>query len=406
MEDKTISMTAVELEATLKTEREKAIAEDRASARPQTMYAPSAEKVHKDDVEGQLTHFAEVIRAEGQGKFELARKMRADHPDFYRRKANFNETTTGEGIELVPQAWENIVTTAIERYGYARTLAHVVPMSTKSLNLTSGAAATGYVVAEGSAPTLTSAASFFTGTVMTAKKVGAGFIISLESIADANPVYMQYLAEQLGVAVAKVEDVQFINGNGSGSNWTGLLTTTGVNVSYIGGAVGGTKTVTALSYTDLIALRDSVNISPGSDGLFIMPRTSYSTLQKETITARPVWDFNSPRAQRTDFDAGITQLSAKTTGTGWQPLGYNVVVVPDSMFPSGASAGNGVAIFGDTKQFGYLGTREGMTLKTFNEYYNGTGLAGTNQIGVDLGERIGIAFPTPSAFGVLRTTLS
>jgi hypothetical protein len=40
----------------------------------------------------------------------------------------------------------------------------------------------------------------------------------------------------------------------------------------------------------------------------------------------------------------------------------------------------------------------------YKEYFGATGLGGTHQKGIEVVERIGIAFPAPTAIGVLKTS--
>jgi hypothetical protein len=77
--------------------------------------------------------------------------------------------------------------------------------------------------------------------------------------------------------------------------------------------------------------------------------------------------------------------------------------VPDSLFPTdGANVAS--AVYADFSQYSILGIREDVSIDEYKEYFASTGLGGTSQRGIMVSESIGIAFPAPSAIGVLKTS--
>ena len=78
-------------------------------------------------------------------------------------------------------------------------------------------------------------------------------------------------------------------------------------------------------------------------------------------------------------------------------------LVPDSLFPSSA-ANTARAFYVDWNQFTVMGIREDVNINEYKEYFGATGLGGTHQKGIEVVERVGFAFPAPSAIGVLKTS--
>ena len=97
---------------------------------------------------------------------------------------------------------------------------------------------------------------------------------------------------------------------------------------------------------------------------------------------------------------GLTALENNTYVT---PTGRPMHVVPDSLFATSA-ANTASAVYADFSQYSILGIREDITVDEYKEYFASTGLGGTQQRGIMVTESIGIAFPAPSAIGVLKTS--
>jgi HK97 family phage major capsid protein len=330
----------------------------------------------------------------------LAKENPAWYPETVR--ANFNETTTGQGVELVPAVWSDQIINVAEVYGYARAIANVYPMSAKTEYLNQGGSTIAMMVGEQTAPTPIDATNFFKQTALLAKVGAAAFLTTLELMKDAKPAFIQYMTRELGRAMAQLIDVQYFNGDGTGNNHTGLINTSGTAVVYLGNASNSTKTsFDKISWKDLFRLMLSVPMSLGTGAIFVVPQTVFGYLVLETDTSgRPIWNMQSPPSI-----GNVQGISPLGSSTFWTPFGKPIVVVPDSCFPSSA-AGKVCAIYGDHGQFGYLGELEGQGLETYRENYNGVALSGVRRMAIEVSQRFGIAFPAPSAFGLLKTSLT
>lgn len=330
--------------------------------------------------------------------YDIARELNTK----YIARANFNTGTTAQGGAVVPEFWVEEIQNYADQFGYARALAKIYPMRGKKEYLASSGNFTASVVAEGSGLTLTDSASFFTQTTLIAKKIVAGAIVSEEELQDATPALLDYMTNAMARAIAGVEDTQYFKGDGSGANFTGILSTSGTTVSYLGASSTSGKTAFSnISWKDLINLRLSVNSSVGANGSFVVPQSVFGFIMKETdaVNGRPIFDMVKPM----DYaDIGLTALANNTYTS---VTGRPIHVVPDSLFPSSAVS-TGCAIYADFSQFTIMGIREDVLLQEFTEYFGATGLGGTHQRGISLTERVAFGFPAPSALGILKTSAS
>jgi len=152
------------------------------------------------------TSSTQSAKEQKQLRMRFARKAN----EKYITRANFNTNTASQGGSAVPEFWVEEIQNFADTYGYARALARIYPMRGKIENLTSSGAFVGAVIAEGSGLTLTDSSNFFTSTVLTAKKIAAGAIISEEQLQDATPAFLDYVVNGLGRALAETEDKQIL----------------------------------------------------------------------------------------------------------------------------------------------------------------------------------------------------
>lgn len=357
-------------------------------------------KADYDSRNDQARIVAEYIQAKHKGLEGQADEIARKANEKYQTRANFNTGISAQGGAAVPQFWVEEIQSYADTFGYARAMAKIYPMRGKTENLTSSGGFTGAVVAEGSGLTLTDSANFFTPTTLTAKKIIAGAIISEEQLQDATPAFLDYVVNGLGRALAETEDKQFFNGNGQGANFTGLLGTSGTTVTFQGGSsTSGKTSFGAISWKDLINLRLSINSGVGANGVFVVPQSVFGFLMKETdgVNGRPIFDMVKP------MDVPAIGMTALEGNTYVSITGRPLHVVPDALFPTSAVT-TASAIYCDFAQFTVMGIREDVAVNEYKEYFGATGLGGTHQKGIEVVERVGFAFPAPSAIGILKTS--
>jgi len=355
-----------------------------------------------DDRQKLAAHVGKYLIAVRDKSYEGLEALRREVPAWYEQKANFNETTGGQGGYTVPSVWATEVVSAIEKYGFARALARKYPMTTKEEYIASGASVVAYMVAEQGAPTPVDASNFFAQSSLVARRLAAGALVTKELIADSSIAMLDYITQIMAEAIAYVEDVQFFKGDGTGANHTGLISTSGITSTYLGSALNSGKTAFShISWKDIVNLRNSVNSVQAVGAVMVIPQAVYGYLLKEVDDVlRPIWNQAMP-ADMGDWGVG----TAIQGNTFWTPSGVKVVIVPDALFPS-SSTSTICAIYGNFSKYAFFGEREGMAAEIFKESYAGTSLSGYNRIALELTERFGVAFPTPAAFGVLKTSAS
>lgn len=399
MNNNIITTTKEDLQKVVETKANEKAQEMLRNANPLTNTGFVKVKAEHDTKRDQARIMAEYITLKQKGDHTAANEVARKANEKYITRANFNSGTTAQGGAVVPAFWVEEIMNYADRFGYARALAKIYPMRGNKEYLASSGNFTAAVVAEGSGLTVTDSSNFFTQTTLAAKKIVGGAILSIEQLEDATPAFLDYVVNGLGRAIAGKEDEQFFNGDGNSPNFTGALNISGATVSYLGGANNSGKTAfSAISWTDLVNLRLSLNSTVGANGVFVVPQSVFGYILKEQDQQdRPIWNQLQPM----DVPAlGLTALEGNTYVT---PFGRPMHVVPDSLFPSSAAA-KGCALYADFSQFSVLGIREDIAVNEYTEYFGATGIGGTHQKGIEVVERIGIAFPAPTAIGVLKTS--
>ncbi|MBK8912966.1 MAG: phage major capsid protein [Chlorobi bacterium] len=326
--------------------------------------------------------------------------VRKAHPDQFPEtvRANFNESSSGQGVEIVPANWSSEIIQTAEQYGYVPSIARNYPMTAKTEYLNRGGSTTAAMVGEEAAPTPIDSTSFFAQTAMVAKTGAAAFLVTRELLRDAKPAFIRFMTEELGRAMAQLRDEQFFKGSGTGANHTGIINTSGTNTAYQGGASNSGKTTRALvSWVDLKRLLFSVNMASTANGIFIFPQSTFGYLATEIDgDNRPIWNLQQPPA----IGNALGVIGPNTFIT---PMGKRCIVVPDSCFPTDAVT-TASALFGDFSKHAYWGEREGLGIEIFKESYNGTALSGVRRSALEITQAFGQAFPAPGVFGVLKTS--
>lgn len=363
--------------------------------RPGFLYSSREDYEQKQEEARHTMKFLRAVRENNDNALDALRK---EAPEFYAQKANFNTGTDAQGGYLVPDAWENQIVLAANKYGYAARLFKNYPMSTQTVNLTTGSTVTGYEVSETGYPTTTDSSSFFSQVPLTAKRFAGGYIASNVELQDAIPAFVAFMAEEIGRGIAKRVDQTAIKGaTGSGNHFNGITEASGTNAVTMG---SGDTAFSNISWSDLLDLEAAVADGVLEGATFLLPRAVWNYLRKEKDqNDRPIWTNERPA----DY---AKQVGLDNLGSAVQPGpngSYPVVVCPDDLFPSsGASAA--CAVFGDFSRHAYYGIREGMTVKTFSERWNGNDLGHSTAYEGVL--RVGIAFNDPAAFAVLSTAAS
>ena len=229
----------------------------------------------------------------------------------------------------------------------------------------------------------------FSLVTQTLKKLAAIVPFTDEILEDSQINLTQLVSELFAEAVAQEEDLQFFNG--TGTPWTGILNTAGINV------VAQTASTTPTPTVDLLqAMIDATPTGALSGSKFYFSRTVMSKIRLLKDTTNNYL---------------FTPASQGNPGT---ILGYPVEV--SDAFPSVAGA-TGVskpyALFGNLKQAAIFGDKQQLQVKVLTEASikdtDGTtniNLAQQDMTALRVVERVGYVLAMPTRVTVLRTFTS
>lgn len=349
--------------------------------------------------EAKIIEMVEKLFDEKFGKlFEAQRKIAPNKPiddnaewkkktaEFFRNLITGKAMTEGTGSAggyLVPEEFRAEVVRLIESYGVARRLATKVPMSTNELTVPAlGTSVTAYWVDEANAGTESSPT--LAQVDLVAKKLMGLTVVSNELLADAKVNVVDLLANLFAEVFAYEEDKQAFTG--SGSPFTGILNTTGVNVVTMG---SGDTTFDKVTFDDLIDAMAKLSAGAKKGAAWFFNPTITAVLRKlKDNNGQYIW-------------------SPPVGGAPGTILGYPYYEIESMPSTSDASqADKAFIVFGNLKYL-YFGDREQMTSMLAREGTVGsTSLLQTDQSALRITERVAIAVALPSAFAVIKTSAS
>ena len=293
----------------------------------------------------------------------------------------------------------------LNEFGFARKYCGQIQMRSNVLNVSTltGKPSVAWTAENGIIP---ASKATFGRLTLTAQKLAAIYPISNELLMDANiDVYKAIL--QIFVEVfGQEEDTQVFRG--TGSPFTGILNTSSVLTTYLGGSSTSGKThYTDITLDDLINLANSIGpAQQRGASLFIEQNTLTDLLKKKDSQNRYLWDLaqsNNPPIQ------GMTGLQG---GGGLTFRGFPVVVLPNGIaingYDSGSHPSTPFAVFGNFKTAGaWMGVHGGMEMRiSFDASADGVN-AFTNDLQMlRMTERVAFGVGQPGYLAVLSTSAS
>jgi HK97 family phage major capsid protein len=143
-------------------------------------------------------------------------------------KVALQEDTAAEGGNLVPTIVESEILRLVADFGIMRPLVRKVPMTTKTHAYPTRAAAfTAAIIAEEGTISDSVPSNPFSQSSLTAKKFACFATVSGELLQDNVVLLADYLATEFGEQVARKEDQEALEGDGT--NFTGVIGASGVN---------------------------------------------------------------------------------------------------------------------------------------------------------------------------------
>lgn len=305
--------------------------------------------------------------------------------------------TDGAGGYLIPEELRSeVLRIAEDQYGLARRdmryLPFTGPGNERKIPSLASSVSTFWT---DEAATKKSTAPTFSIVTQTMKKLAAIVPMTEEILEDSTINLTALVAELFAEAVAKEEDLQFFNGNGT--VWTGILNNGNVNVVNI--ATQNPANVTA---ENLLSVIDATPTGALTGSKFYMSRTVYSTLRKlreDAVTAA-------------DGKGGylISNPVAGEPATIW---GYPIEVT--DAFPAVSITGisKPFVLFGNLKRAAIFGDKQQLRVKMLDQATirnvadsGDINLAAQDMVAVRIVERVGYVLALPSAVTVLKTAAS
>lgn len=335
---------------------------------------------------------------------ELRRLHSSYDPEYLKVLSPQVEGTQSAGGYLVPQEFYADVIFALNEYGFARKYCPVVEMNSNTLNVSTLASKpTVQWVDENSI--IPASKATFGRLTLTAKKLAAIYPISNELLQDANIDVYNTIVRIFANVFAQEEDTQVFSG--SGAPFTGILTTSGVNTTYLGGSSSSGKThFTDVNFDDMIALVQSLAPAYQRDAaLFIEQNTLTELLKKKDSNSRYLWDLASAIMPSVANAQGLTANTLSFRG-------FPIVVLPNglltSVYDSSPHPETPFAIFGNLKTAGcWFGQLGAMDVRiSYDATADGVN-AFTNDLQMmRLTERVAFGIAEPGYLAVLSTSIS
>jgi HK97 family phage major capsid protein len=335
---------------------------------------------------------------------ELRSIMSSYAPEYIRALAPQLEGTNSAGGYLVPQEFYADVLFLLNEFGFARKYCAQIQMQTNVLNVStlSGKPSVAWTTENGTIP---ASKGTFGRLTLTSQKLAAIYPITNELLQDANiDVYSAIL--QIFVEVfGQEEDTQIFRG--TGSPFTGILNTSGVNVTYLGGvSTSGQTHFTDITLDDLINLVQSIGPAQQRGAcLFIEQNTLTDLLKKKDSQNRYLWDLEFSNDPQINGANGLQ-------GNKFSFRGYPVVSLPNGVVIDGYDTGSHpsvpFAIFGNLASSGaWIGTHGGMEMRISSDATADGVNAFTNDLQMlRMAERIAFGVGQPGYLAVLSTSAS
>lgn len=298
----------------------------------------------------------------------------------------------GVGGYLIPDELRaEVLRVAEKQYGLARRDMRYLPFAgagnERRIPALSGSVA---VTWTDEAAAKTSTAPSFGIVTQTLKKLAAIVPMTEEIIEDSAINLTSLVAELFAEAVAKEEDLQFFNGNGT--VWTGILNNGSVNVTRT-----STSNATSITADDLLDMQDATPTGALSGAKYYMHRTVFGVVRK--LKAATTGEYI------------VQQPTGTDVATIW---GYPVEL--SDAFPTlaaSATVSKPIVLFGNLKVAAIFGDKQQLRVKMLDQATirnvaddANINLAQQDMVAVRIVERVGYVLAIPSAVTVLKTKAS
>ncbi|MDD2772755.1 MAG: phage major capsid protein [Elusimicrobiales bacterium] len=268
----------------------------------------------------------------------------AKHSMLLDTKAVQSEGTPGDGGYLVPIEFYEEVIRLLRDASPIMQIANIIPMSTMKRNIPQQISnvAVGWVAEKGTKAT--TSVSF--GQVQQVAKVMAAVIKCTDELLRDSAINLTaFLSELISEAMAlEIERVALVGDTNAGDPFTGVIKSSGVNVTVMDGA--------SVSFDDIIELLYSLNAANANNAVMAINRTGFKKLLK----------------LKDNQGRFIYQPPAGTVpGTIWDVPYVICPTIPNTL---GTGADCTAAIFGRFNRALLISPRENLAVKVSQEAYD------------------------------------
>lgn len=278
-------------------------------------------------------------------------------------KADLQEDTATEGGYLIPTEQAREILRVAKDGGWALSQCRTVPMISKTLTFpveNAGVSST-IIAEEGNIETGAESSPTFTQATVTAKKFCQWTAVSEELEEDEFIGLGGYLATIMGEAYARQVDNQVASGDGTGVNFTGILSA---------GSVNELGTVGTLAWDDLVDLEAEITPIAQQGARFVLNQVNLARIKKlKDSSNMPIWQ---------------------------PPVGGAPATILGYPYSVDTQMANTAIIFGDLRRV-VIGQRRGISIgRSMHYYFN------TAQVALRAIARTGIVVGTPT--GLAKAT--
>jgi HK97 family phage major capsid protein len=307
-------------------------------------------------------------------------------------KANSGLTDAAGGYLIPEELRSEVLRIAEDQYGLARRDMRYLPFTGPGNERKIPALATSVATFwTDEAAQIDSTAPAFSIVTQTMKKLAAIVPMTEEILEDSTINLTALVAELFAEAVAKEEDLQFFNGDGT--VWTGILNNGSVNI--VNTATTNPADVTA---EDLLSLIDAMPTGALAGSKFYMSRTVFSkirSLREDAVT---------------EGDAAGAYLVTAPTATAPATMWGYPIEVSDALPAITVGNSEPFVMFGNLQRAAIFGDKQQLRVKMLDQATirnvadsADINLAAQDMVAVRIVERVGYVLALPAAISVLKT---
>jgi len=329
------------LASLIKSEVSSAISKAMANLTPDEKAKEIAKDIKSKRAKG-VVDTTKDVKADEETRDFIKAVVSGDHATL--KAMTTSDSDTAKAGYTIPEVLEaEVQRLVLDQYGIARREMRYLPMSGSGSSrkiTTGGALSVFWTDEEGD---IASTQATFGRATQVLKKLSAIVPLTEELIEDSAINLTSYVADLFAEAVAKAEDDQFFDGDGT--VWTGLLRTTSITAV----ALGTGEDMTDITLEDLQAVLDGTATPALRNGKWYMNKSVFGVIK---LLKDGSSNYIFPDLAR---------------GTTTDLLGYPVVLSDSCPAKTVTTASRAMILFGDLSKGAVYGDKNGMQVKSSSE---------------------------------------